>query len=118
MGSGSSTWIYKIAANTAIDYLRKKRIPVLPLDHADGKDSNIPDYSNHPERNLSRKEGQSGIMAAIDSLLDKYREVMTCLYEGYGTYEDIADLLDIPLGTVKVRISKARELLRERIRVI
>lgn len=118
-----STWLYRIAANCSIDFLRKKRIKALSLDRpingqSDGREFEIPDYSYHPERDLVRKEQRIGIGDAIESLPDKYREVIVYRHQDDKSYEEIADLLGIPLGTVKARIFRARELLKKKLRGI
>lgn len=116
-----STWLYKIAANASIDYLRKRRIQALsldrPLETKDGEvEFEVPDYSYHPERDLERKEQRFSIEEAIQSLPDKYREVIIYRHKDDKSYEEIADLLDIPVGTVKARIFRARELLKKKLR--
>ena len=118
-----STWLYKIAANCSIDYLRKKRIQALSLDShpdnaADGRQFEVPDYSYHPGRALERKEQRVGIEEAIASLPDKYREVIIYRHKDDKSYEEIADLLRIPIGTVKARIFRARELLKKKLKSI
>ncbi|MFQ5499945.1 MAG: RNA polymerase sigma factor [Candidatus Zixiibacteriota bacterium] len=116
-----STWLYKIAANSSIDHLRKKRIKALSLDREfetrDGsKEIEVPDYSFHPERDLVRKEQSVSIERAIQSLPDKYRAVIVFRHKDDKSYEEIADLLDIPVGTVKARIFRARELLKKKLK--
>lgn len=116
-----STWLYKIAANASIDYLRKRRIQALSLDRPmetrDGTlEIEVPDYSYHPERDLMRKEQRFSIEEAIDSLPKKYREVIVFRHKEDKSYEEIADLLGIPVGTVKARIFRARELLKKKLR--
>jgi len=116
-----STWLYKIAANASIDFLRKKRIQALsldrPLETRNGEvEIEVPDYSYHPERDLERKEQTFSIEEAIDSLPAKYREVIVYRHKDDKSYEEIADLLDIPVGTVKARIFRARELLKKKLR--
>ena len=116
-----STWLYKIAANCSIDYLRKKRIRALSLDrHLDGESGSreieIADYSYHPERDLERKEQRFSIEEAIESLPQKYREVIIYRHKDDKSYEEIADLLDMPIGTVKARIFRARELLKKKLK--
>ncbi len=118
-----STWLYKIAANCSIDHLRKKRIQVLSLegqmDHEfEGRTIDVPDYSYHPERDLVRKQQRFSIEEAIDSLPKKYREVIVYRHKDDKSYEEIADLLDIPIGTVKARIFRARELLKKKLKSI
>ena len=118
-----STWLYKIAANCSIDHLRKKRIQALSLDRHlddgnDGRQFDIADYSYHPERDLERKEQRFSIEEAIASLPDKYREVIVYRHKDDKSYEEIADLLGIPIGTVKARIFRARELLKKKLKSV
>ena len=113
-----STWLYKIAANCAIDNLRKKRIYALSLDQeldtGDGKvDFEVADNSYNPENDLVRKQQRVSISEAISSLPPKYREVIIYRHKDDKSYEEIADLLIIPVGTVKARIFRARELLKK-----
>ena len=116
-----STWLYKIAANASIDYLRKRRIHALSLDRPmETKDGTVeievPDYSFHPELDLMRKQQRVSIDEAIDSLPKKYRDVIVYRHKDDKSYEEIADLLDIPVGTVKARIFRARELLKKKLK--
>ena len=118
-----STWLYKIAANSSIDYLRKKRIQALSLDQPietrDGSvELEVADYSYNPEHDLVKKEQRFSIEAAIESLPSKYREVIVYRHKDDKSYEEIADLLGIPVGTVKARIFRARELLKKKLRGI
>lgn len=118
-----STWLYKIAANASIDHLRKRRIQALsldrPMDTGDGTlEFEVPDYSYHPEQDLVRKQQRISIDEAIASLPDKYREVIIYRHKDDKSYEEIADLLDIPVGTVKARIFRARELLKKKLKNI
>ncbi len=118
-----STWLYKIAANASIDFLRKKRIQALSLDRPlptqDGSvEIEVADNSYNPEKDLVRKEQRSGIEQAIESLPDKYREVIVYRHKEDKTYEEIADLLNVPVGTVKARIFRARELLKKKLRAL
>ena len=118
-----STWLYKIAANSSIDFLRKKRIKALSLDQeietGNGKiEIEVADYSYHPEHELVRKQQRVNIDEAIDSLPGKYREVIVYRHKEDKSYEEIADLLHIPVGTVKARIFRARELLKKKLKGI
>lgn len=116
-----STWLYKIASNASIDHLRKKRINALSLDQTletqDGtREIEVADTSYHPEKDLERKQQRFSIDEAIESLPDKYREVIIYRHKDDKSYEEIADLLNIPVGTVKARIFRARELLKKRLK--
>jgi RNA polymerase sigma factor (sigma-70 family) len=119
----SSTWLYKIAANNAIDHLRKKRIEALSLDKpiqtADGEVTiEIPDWSQNPEEDLYRKRRAITVKDAIVSLPPKYREVIALRHQQDKSYEEIAQQLGIPVGTVKARIFRARELLKKKLKSV
>ncbi len=116
-----STWLYKIAANSSIDYLRKKRIHALsldaPMETSDGQiEIEVPDETHNPEMQLVRKQQSFSIDEAINSLPFKYREVIELRHKDDKPYEEIADLLGIPVGTVKARIFRARELLKQKLK--
>jgi RNA polymerase sigma-70 factor (ECF subfamily) len=116
-----STWLYKIAANSSIDYLRKKRIHALsldaPMETSDGQmEIEVPDETHNPEMQLVRKQQRFSIDEAINSLPPKYREVIELRHKDDKPYEEIADLLGIPVGTVKARIFRARELLKQKLK--
>jgi len=118
-----STWLYKIAANASIDFLRKRRVHALsldrPLETEDGSmEIEVADYSFHPELELERKQQRLSIEVAINSLPPKYREVIVYRHKDDKSYEEIADLLSIPVGTVKARIFRARELLKKKLKNI
>ncbi|MEW5875166.1 MAG: sigma-70 family RNA polymerase sigma factor [Candidatus Zixiibacteriota bacterium] len=118
-----STWLYKIAANNAIDYLRKKRIDALSLDKPiETKDGEvgfeIPDWTHNPEEELFRRRQAVTIQEAIESLPPKYREVIQLRHQQEKSYEEIADQLGLPVGTVKARIFRARELLKKKLKSI
>jgi RNA polymerase sigma-70 factor, ECF subfamily len=118
-----STWLYKIAANCSIDFLRKRRIDSMSLDKPistrDGDvQMEIPDDTHNPERDLHDHERTIGIEEAIDSLPDKYREVIVLRHKDDKSYEEIAVLLEVPVGTVKARIFRARELLKKKLKSI
>ena len=117
-----STWLYKIAANTCIDYFRKKRLKTFPLDNPiTVKDNEIQrEYPDHqepePDRRLMSKERRNLIEEAIHSLPSKYRQVIFLRHTLDKSYEEIAEELQLPLGTVKVRIFRAREMLKKALR--
>ena len=116
-----STWLYKIAANSSIDHLRKKRIQALSLDRPVETDDGqmgieVPDDSHNPEKELLHKQQRFSIEEAIASLPNKYREVIVYRHKDDKSYDEIAELLDIPVGTVKARIFRARELLKKKLK--
>lgn len=116
-----TTWIYKIAANSSIDFIRKRKLQTYsldqPLNTKDGQVSvEVADMSYHPERDLSAKQQNISISEAIESLPDKYREVIIKRHQEDKSYEEIAKLLHVPVGTVKARIFRARELLKKKLK--
>ncbi|MBN1559283.1 sigma-70 family RNA polymerase sigma factor [candidate division KSB1 bacterium] len=116
-----STWLYKIAANNCIDFFRKKKLTTMslntPLKVKDGElQRDFPVEEQGPESDLISKEQTSSIRVAIDSLPEKYKEAIMLRHSQDKSYEEIAEKLAIPLGTVKVRIFRAREMLKSRLK--
>jgi len=118
--SSFHTWLYRIASNLAIDVVRKRKRqePTFsldePLESDDGEyERELPDETGGPEDRTSTRETRVAVRRAIMDLPEKLRDVMI-LYELQGeTYEDIADILGVPLGTVKSRLFNARNRLKE-----
>jgi len=116
-----SSWIFKVANNTAIDYLRKRTVDTLSLDGA--PDATTPearartalqlgDPGETPLEEVEARELGGAIETAIGRLRPEYRACILLRHvEGYA-YEDIASMLDLPLGTVKTYIHRARNELR------
>lgn len=118
-----STWLYKIARNTCIDHFRRSKLETFSLDAPirtrDGEmDRDFPSPIHTPERYLLLKEKGRLIAEAIDSLPGKYREVIHLRHTQELPYEEIAGKLGVPLGTVKARLFRARELLKKRLKAI
>ncbi len=116
-----STWLYKIAANNSIDHLRKRKLNSYSLDRPiETKKGQVavelPDYRHNPERDYRYKITKKTIKEAIDSLPPKYKEVIALRHQQNLSYEDIADYLQLPLGTIKARIFRARELLKKKLK--
>jgi len=115
------TWVYRIAVNAAISHARKKsrRKPALSLSAEDDEGHNPgdpPDTSEEPSRVLDAKERRALIERAIDSLDPDHRAVVVLKdIEGYD-YEEIADMIGCPKGTVKSRLHRARMELREKLK--
>lgn len=117
-----STYIYRIASNLAISEIRKrKRRSILSLtglfqsDADDNTEFQPPDLRPLPDRNLVDDERSQVIAKAIATLPPKYR-VPIILRDVEGrTYEEVAEIMKLGLGTTKSRISRARGLLREKL---
>jgi RNA polymerase sigma-70 factor (ECF subfamily) len=116
-----STWLYKIATNHTIDYLRKKKLATLSIDKPfqtkDGEiEYELPDTSYRPDRHIVEDQQRELIQQAIDSLPPKYHKVIVMRHQQDRSYEEIALALDLPLGTVKAHIFRARALLYKYLR--
>ncbi len=116
-----TTWLYKIAANNCIDFLRKRRLISVsldqPLETKDGEVSiELADWTYNPEADLDSRQKSLSIDAAIETLPKKYREVIIFRHKQEKSYEEIAQILGIPVGTVKARIFRARELLKKKLK--
>ncbi|ATW23777.1 RNA polymerase sigma factor [Candidatus Formimonas warabiya] len=116
-----STWVYHIVTNVCRDELRKRsRHQVSSLDEPlvsqDGEvNREVPDYSNCPETAYEQKESGEYIQGLINSLSPEYRMVVV-MREMMGlSYEEIAQELNITLGTVKSRLNRARKYLKDKI---
>lgn len=116
-----STWLYRIATNLCIDRLRKKK-PDYYLDaEVKGTEgltmySHIPSDASLPEEDVESLELQESIQKEISKLPDKYRSVIVLKYIEEMSLNEISEILDIPLGTVKTRIHRGREALRKQLR--
>jgi len=112
-----STWLFKIASNNAIDYIRKKRIKALSLDQGytnDDGDSigfEVKDSSLDPEETFEKKQRVLKMREVVSTLKPRYRELVEMRYFQELSYEEISKELDIPLGTVKAQLFRAREFL-------
>ncbi|PSR15112.1 MAG: RNA polymerase subunit sigma-24 [Bacteroidetes bacterium] len=117
-----STWLYKIAVNNCIDYVRKKKLSTLSIDESMDADS-TQDYSNilhahglNPEEAVIRDQRIDLMHQVLKCLNEKYRIMIELRYFQEYSYEEIASELDIPLGTVKAQLFRAKELLSDQLR--
>jgi RNA polymerase sigma-70 factor (ECF subfamily) len=109
------TWLYRIAFNAAIS-LRRKRKAVLSFDGAgDDKMAEPADHSDYasPELALSRSEEDALVLAGLERLSPDHRAVLVLKDMEGRRYEDIAQILDLPIGTVRSRLHRGRLELRE-----
>ena len=115
-----STWLYRIATNLCIDRIRKKkRDYYLDAEVAgtEGLDmySQIASDEQLPEEAIEQMELQDRIQYEISRLPDKYRSVIVLKYIEELSLQEISEILDMPLGTVKTRIHRGREALRKQL---
>jgi RNA polymerase sigma-70 factor (ECF subfamily) len=112
-----STWFYTIAINIAKTHLRKKSryssISISDFDPEGEKDFDLPANVLTPEQYANASTENHYIQKAIDSLDEKFKEVIVLRDIQDLDYEEIAKILDVPLGTVKSRINRGREKLKE-----
>lgn len=109
------TWLYRIAFNTAISLKRKKRA-VLSLDAAGsdgGLDPDDPSDYVQPGRALQRSEEETLLQEAMNRLSHEHREVLVLKDIEGLRYEDLAEILRVPIGTIRSRLHRARLELRE-----
>ena len=114
-----STWVFRIAGNAAIDHLRKRRPRTVPLEvqDADGRMSSFENKSHDldPYAELRNVERGSAIARAIAALPAEFRELITLRHFGGLSYEQIAEVKQMPLGTVKNKLFRARAVLKDRL---
>src|SRR6267378_3730769 len=112
-----STWLFRIAQNAAIDVLRKKTISEVPLarpsEDEPQKEREFADPGVSPYRALKNKQLASAIDAAVQNLPADYRELIQLRHFAELSYEEIASMKRLPLGTVKNKLFRARNLLKE-----
>ena len=108
-----SSWLFKIAHNTAIDHLRRKKLDTVALETPAGEPdllAVIPDSeSESPDSALQRQDLAKDMEASLERLRPEYREVVLLRFHEGLSYEEIAEVTDLPLGTVKTHLFRARK---------
>ncbi len=111
-----STWLYRIAHNAAIDWMRRNSVSQqsLETENADGSyQLQIESPQPTPEQNRERSEWRTEIEAVVKCLPPIYRELIVLRHTQELSYDEIAEVMNLPLGTVKNRLFRAREMMRE-----
>ncbi len=112
-----SAWLYSIGVHLYIDHLRRNRLVTLPLSSleqtTDGDyiEYPIPSPQPNPEETYMRIERDESLRQIVEQLRDPYRKIVQLRYFEEMSYEEIAEKLNIPLGTVKIRLARAKTLL-------
>ncbi len=112
-----ASWLYTIGVNTYIDHLRRQHRDTVPLSDAehtvDGNtiEYQIPSGQPNPEETLIRIERDEALKQIVDQMKEPYRQIIRLRYYEDLSYDEIAQQLHIPIGTVKIRLSRAKELL-------
>lgn len=111
------SWLFSIGVNTYIDYLRKRRLETVSLGsvtrNSDGDfiEYQIPSGQPNPEEMMIRMQRDAALREVVASLKEPYRRIIEMRYYEDMSYEEIAERLKLPLGTVKVRLMRAKTLL-------
>jgi len=111
-----STWLYKIARNRTIDFIRKKKLNTVSIEGKGNEDSLKPQYEDsglRPDEVYEKKRRANLVEKAVAKLPEEYREVIIMYHVDGLKYEEIADILGVPIGTVKNRIFRARKMLKD-----
>jgi RNA polymerase sigma factor (sigma-70 family) len=113
-----SSWLFRIATNHCIDHLRRNRLRFLSLERDGGYDDEeaemqIPDPGPRPDVKLQRREAVERLEEVIAELPPHYRVITLLRHDQELSYEEIAEVLDLPLGTVKARIHRARNMIQQ-----
>ncbi len=110
-----STWLYRIAHNAAIDHIRKNSAPTQSIETENEEGSyqlQLESPLPTPEQDRERSEWRTEIDTVVKCLPQGYRELIVLRHSGDLSYDEIAEVTGLPLGTVKNRLFRARELMR------
>lgn len=117
-----STWLFRIAQNAAIDQIRRRRLKLVSLrqgrqadETGEDRDWDLPSGERGPYGDLRNRERGDAIQQAIEALPWEYRELILLRHIGELPYEEIARLKQMPLGTVKNKLFRGRQMLKERL---
>ena len=114
-----STWLFKIATNNCIDFIRKKKLQTTSIDEPVENDKGDDLYIDfkaevlNPEEKYIKQQRCVSVRGMIEKLDEKYKYLIKLRYYEEYSYEEIADELNIPLGTVKAQLFRAKELLQK-----
>ncbi len=117
-----STWLFRIATNNTIDFIRKKKLNTLSIENTftddDGQSVSIEveDENLNPQEETIKAQKAELIQMFVDKLPAKYQKLVRLRYFHEMSYEEIAADLDAPLGTVKAQLHRARELMFEMVK--
>lgn len=115
-----STWLFRVAQNAAIDYIRKQRVKLVSMqtsgsDDGEGREWEFPSSDPGPYRDSRNRERGEAIQDSIAHLPWEYRELIVLRHFGELSYDEIAELKKMPLGTVKNKLFRGRQMLKEKL---
>jgi RNA polymerase sigma-70 factor (ECF subfamily) len=114
-----STWLFRVAQNAAIDQIRRRRLKLVSLrqddDEGESRDWDLPSPERGPYGELRNRERGDAIQQAIDALPWEYRELILLRHFGDLPYEEIARMKQMPLGTVKNKLFRGRQMLKDKL---
>ncbi len=117
-----STWLFRIATNNTIDFIRKKKLHTLSIENTftddDGQSVSIDveDENLNPQEETIKAQKAELMQLFVDKLPGKYQKLVRLRYFDELSYEEIAEELEAPLGTVKAQLHRARELMFEMVK--
>jgi RNA polymerase sigma-70 factor (ECF subfamily) len=115
-----STWLFRVAQNAAIDKIRRRRLKLVSLNRPDdgqseGGEWELPGNDPTPYQDARNVERGLAIRQAIEELPWEYQELISLRHFGELSYEEIATLKEMPLGTVKNKLFRGRQMLKEKL---
>jgi RNA polymerase sigma-70 factor (ECF subfamily) len=111
-GTNFKAWMFRIVRNMFLTSRTKAQITQVPMEDEDGEEIDMPAVMETPESMLLSTRTRQQIQAALERLPVNFKEVILLCDVEEMKYQEIADLLEIPLGTVMSRIARGRKLLR------
>lgn len=114
-----ATWLFTIASNRGLDFLRRQHMDTIPISDLSVSDDDqvceypIPSNDDNPEETLIGKQRAAIIRQVVEQLPPRYRRIIKLRYYEDMSYEQIAQELHIPLGTMKIQLRRARQLLAQ-----
>ena len=113
-----STWLFRIATNNCIDFIRKKKLQTLSI-HAGNESgtssgiSDVKDEDMNPNERMLSDQRKKIVHEAVEKLSPRYKQLIELRFFQELSYEEIAETLELPLGTVKAQLHRAKDLLNQ-----
>lgn len=117
-----STWLFRVATNNCIDFIRKKRLETMSISSGFVDDSgsevamDLKDFNPNPQEDVIKGQRMEIVKSIVDKLPNRYKTLVQLRYFQELSYEEIAKELNAPLGTVKAQLHRARELLYDMVK--